>query len=256
MAEVEVLIGLRSAVEALVAEKGWNNPQLGQAVGDNTTAVFLWRKGTASDVVMQRITPKMRQLLARERQAKVEEAAAAPSPVLGGGHSIEEKPNAVVVENVPEVSEGPITWCFMERKEWSSGGLDTIFTTMRVTHLYMYACLFALQLEEWQILVELRDATEFASWSQNKEGWDTLEEHHDPSRCAGVTMESGKITKIGLNSSDLMGGESHVDHKVAPVDRVRVYSHVFSALPDSIGQLSSLESLNVRDNKLSGTIYF
>ena len=72
----------------------------------------------------------------------------------------------------------------------------------------MYACLFALQLEEWQILAELRDATKFTSWSKNKEGWGTLEEHHDPSRCAGVTVDdSGKITKINLNSSNLAGGE-------------------------------------------------
>jgi hypothetical protein len=72
----------------------------------------------------------------------------------------------------------------------------------------MYACLFALQLEEWQLLAELRDATEFASWSKNKEDWGTLEEHHDPSRCAGVTMQSGKITKIDMSASNLAGGES------------------------------------------------
>jgi hypothetical protein len=67
---------------------------------------------------------------------------------------------------------------------------------------------FALQLEEWQILAELRDATKFASWSKNTEGWDTLEEHRDPSRCAGITVESEKIIKIELRSSNLVGGES------------------------------------------------
>ena len=66
----------------------------------------------------------------------------------------------------------------------------------------------AVQLEEWQVLVELRDNTGFANWSDNKDGWDTLEEHHDPSRCGGVTMESGKITKIELGYSNLAGGES------------------------------------------------
>jgi hypothetical protein len=64
------------------------------------------------------------------------------------------------------------------------------------------------QLKEWQVLVELRYNTGFANWSGNKDGWDTLEEHHDPSRCGGVTMESGKITKIDLSDSNLAGGES------------------------------------------------
>ena len=57
-------------------------------------------------------------------------------------------------------------------------------------------------------MADIRVATDFANWSQNKDGWDTLEEHHDPSRCGGVTMESGKITKIEISSSDLTGGES------------------------------------------------
>jgi hypothetical protein len=67
------------------------------------------------------------------------------------------------------------------------------------------------ELEEWQILVKMRDATGYADWTRNTEGWDTLEEHKDPSRCAGVTIESGKITKINLNSANLTGGESPFD---------------------------------------------
>jgi hypothetical protein len=72
-------------------------------------------------------------------------------------------------------------------------------------------------------LAELRDATNFARWLKNKEGWDTLEEHCDPRRCAGVTMtgsplstvmvesgmfNTGNITEINLASSNLVGGES------------------------------------------------
>jgi hypothetical protein len=64
------------------------------------------------------------------------------------------------------------------------------------------------ELEEWQILVEMRDAAGYADWTCNTEGWGTLEEHKDPSRCAGVTTESGKITKIDLSNSNLAGGES------------------------------------------------
>jgi hypothetical protein len=80
-------------------------------------------------------------------------------------------------------------------------------------------------LEEWRVLAELRDATGFANWSANKDGWGTLEEHHDPSRCAGVTISwrwrraGSKITEIDLENSNLMGGESHVHDKVAPVVR-------------------------------------
>jgi hypothetical protein len=89
----------------------------------------------------------------------------------------------------------------------------------------MYACLFALQFEEWQILAELGDATWFASWSKNKEGWDTLEEHRDPSRCAGVTVESGKITQIDLADSNLVGGGS---------------SHLFNHMPRTTSATSDV----------------
>jgi hypothetical protein len=66
------------------------------------------------------------------------------------------------------------------------------------------------ELGAWQVLAELRDHTGYAEWSKNKEGWGALEEHRDPSRCAGVTMESGEITEIDLNSSNLAGGESPI----------------------------------------------
>jgi hypothetical protein len=66
------------AVEVLMAEKGWNNPQLAQAIGENISAVFGWRKGAATDNVMQRVTPKMRQLLAGadQRDRRIREGLA------------------------------------------------------------------------------------------------------------------------------------------------------------------------------------
>jgi hypothetical protein len=85
------------------------------------------------------------------------------------------------------------------------------------------------ELEEWKILVEMRDATGFADWTCNEEGWGTLEEHKDPSRCEGVTIESGKITKIELCESNLAG-----------------------ALPKSIGNLQNLTLLDVQGNALQG----
>jgi hypothetical protein len=64
---------------------------------------------------------------------------------------------------------------------------------------------------EWRVLVALRDATDYALWSANTAGWDTLEEHQDPSCCAGVTVETwsgdGKVTEINLSFSNLQGGE-------------------------------------------------
>ena len=80
------------------------------------------------------------------------------------------------------------------------------------SHACINARLFALQLGEWKVLVNIRDATDFANWSKNKDGWDTLEEHCDPSRCAGVTMESGSITMFRLPSSNLNGGEFSLSH--------------------------------------------
>jgi hypothetical protein len=60
----------------------------------------------------------------------------------------------------------------------------------------------------WQVLAELRDHTGFANWSKNKEGWGTLEDHRDPSQCAGVTVNnSGEITKIDLGMRNLAGGK-------------------------------------------------
>jgi hypothetical protein len=53
----------------------------------------------------------------------------------------------------------------------------------------------------------IRDVTDFANWSRNKDGWGALETHHDPSRCAGIKMESKKIKVIHLSSSNLTGIE-------------------------------------------------
>jgi hypothetical protein len=65
------------------------------------------------------------------------------------------------------------------------------------------------ELEEWEILVKLRDGTGYVGWSNKKEGWDTLEEHKDPSQCSGIEVDvSGKITKILLYGSNLTGKKS------------------------------------------------
>ena len=65
------------------------------------------------------------------------------------------------------------------------------------------------ELEEWEILVKLRDGTGYVGWSNKKEGWDTLEEHKDPSQCSRIEVDaSGKITKILLYGSNLTGKKS------------------------------------------------
>jgi hypothetical protein len=70
-------------------------------------------------------------------------------------------------------------------------------------------------LEEWQILVKLRDGTGYAGWTSKKEGWEMLEEHKDPSRCGGITVDaSGKITQIFLYGSKLTGKYNALSGKV------------------------------------------
>jgi hypothetical protein len=65
-----------------------------------------------------------------------------------------------------------------------------------------------VRLIEWQVLIEVRDAMGWGSWSKNKRGWNALEEHNDPSRCAGVIVgEDGNIVEINLSRTGLTGGE-------------------------------------------------
>ena len=65
------------------------------------------------------------------------------------------------------------------------------------------------ELEEWSTLVKLRAGTGYAGWQGENEGWDTLEEHKDPSQCSGIEVDaSGKITKILLYGSNLTGKKS------------------------------------------------
>jgi hypothetical protein len=76
-------------------------------------------------------------------------------------------------------------------------------------------------LEEWQILVKLRDGTGYAGWTNEtleehkKEGWDTLEEHKDPSQCSGIAVDAnGKITEIDLYGNNLAGKKSIIGHVI------------------------------------------
>jgi hypothetical protein len=105
-------------------------------------------------------------------------------------------------------------------------------------------------LEEWRVLAELRDTTGFANWRKNKDGWDTLEEHHDPSRCAGVTMESGKITGIDLNNSNLMGALPESIGQLSCLTKLNCYGCKLTALPESICNLQNLTELEVQRNAL------
>ena len=69
------------------------------------------------------------------------------------------------------------------------------------------------ELEEWSILVKLRDGTGYAGWQGENEGWDTLEEHKDPSQCSGITVDaSGKITEINRCGKKLTGKKSIFGH--------------------------------------------
>jgi Leucine-rich repeat (LRR) protein len=121
----------------------------------------------------------------------------------------------------------------------------------------------------WQILVELRDHTGFANWKESTNGWGTLEEHRDPSQCAGwvngnlagVTVDdSGEITKIDLRSSNLAGGKPpctpppHLTICLARTTSTTTNAH--SVLPESIGQLQSLTKLWLQENAITGKSIF
>jgi hypothetical protein len=78
--------------------------------------------------------------------------------------------------------------------------------------------------QEWEVLIELRDATGYqrkkgaiipgTDWTDNKEGWDKLESHRDPSRCSGVTTDCwGRVTGINLPDTNLRGGECAVSNR-------------------------------------------
>jgi hypothetical protein len=69
------------------------------------------------------------------------------------------------------------------------------------------------ELEEWSTLVKLRDGTGYAGWQGENEGWDTLEEHKDPSQCSGIAVDaSGKIAEIDLCGKKLTGKKSIFGH--------------------------------------------
>jgi len=104
----------------------------------------------------------------------------------------------------------------------------------------------------WQVLAELRDHTGFANWDQNKEGCGTLEEHRDPSQCAGVTVNnSGEITKIDLSSSNLAGALPESFAQLSSLQALDLEGNKLTALSDSIGQLSSLDFLDCSSNSIT-----
>jgi hypothetical protein len=113
------------------------------------------------------------------------------------------------------------------------------------------------RLEEWTVLVDLREATGFDGWKEvRKWGWDSLETHQDPSQCCGVFVnESGKISELDLGFMDLCGSipESIVQlQSLVHLDLQR--NSLSGPLPHSIEQLQSLETLSLHENRLSGAI--
>jgi hypothetical protein len=58
----------------------------------------------------------------------------------------------------------------------------------------------------WENLTKLRDATGYTTWQSSQEGWSMLEEHQDPSQCAGVEMDVNDVASLNLSCSNLTGG--------------------------------------------------
>jgi hypothetical protein len=108
---------------------------------------------------------------------------------------------------------------------------------------------------EWQALVEVRDALNYEGWTKNKGRWDTLEEHNDPRRCAGVAVgEGGNIIKIDLESTGMRGALPESIGNLQYLAYLSVEDNEEGGrevLPESIGQLSSLKELFCSDNNFT-----
>jgi hypothetical protein len=62
------------------------------------------------------------------------------------------------------------------------------------------------QMKEWEVLIDLREATDYNEWTNNICGWDELEVHQDPSLCDGIeSNENGAVVRVDLRSSGLQG---------------------------------------------------
>ena len=65
--------------------------------------------------------------------------------------------------------------------------------------------LLVMAIDQCDILIQVRDGLTHDG-ELNVEGWDTLEEHRDPSRCQGVYInEFGEITKLRICNLGLTG---------------------------------------------------
>jgi hypothetical protein len=87
--------------------------------------------------------------------------------------------------------------------------------------------------QEWELLIQFRDATGYLDWTRHRDGWDMLETHQDPSCCSGVSVNktTGKVEMIALDQSNLTG-----------------------YIPENIGKLKALKALLLHSNSLSGEL--
>ena len=61
------------------------------------------------------------------------------------------------------------------------------------------------------------------------DGWKDLASHRDASKCNGITVEGGRVTKIDIHNKSLSG-----------------------SLPSEVGQLTALQDFRCYDNSLTG----
>jgi hypothetical protein len=103
---------------------------------------------------------------------------------------------------------------------------------------------------EWEILIILRNSTGYSGWVSNADGWANLEEHKDPSQCAGVVVDNaGKVLKLELGDSNLTGALPHEIVGLSSLGTLNLEGNALTALPLSLAQLSSLQDLNIGGNQ-------
>jgi hypothetical protein len=153
---------------------------------------------------------------------------------------------AVVADTRPVMR---INWPFV------AGGTAFIIAAISMAVAGLLADDPALQIE-LDALIELRDATGYAGWSKNKEGWDELEEHRDPSKCGGITLDSTtklvtaiEFLNVGMNGTlpDSIGQFKQLQSLV-----INFNPYLTGLIPDSLGNCKALKKLYLVGNRLTG----
>jgi len=112
------------------------------------------------------------------------------------------------------------------------------------------------QMKEWEVLIDLREATDYNEWTNNICGWDELEVHQDPSLCDGIeSNENGAVVRVDLRSSGLQGHIPTSLSKLYSLEKLWLSNNRLSgSVPTTIASLDNLQHLDLKNNLLSGDL--